>query len=153
MIAVAEDVWVGGSESPHLAEEVGAKSLLCVAIDIMPEVGWPDIEAWHVGLLDGPGNTVRAYSAAVMALAVLTERGAVVVYDHSGSRAVTVAAMFLNMREGKRRLRPTEWSHWLSLTERLQVMRQFADQSLPVPHQAHWKAFDKMPFGLLEAIQ
>lgn len=153
MIRVAEGLWVGDSDDARgYVEEIDG--VLNVAQDLQSRVGWPYVEHMQVGLIDGPGNELVTYNAAVMALVTLCRRHkGVLIYDHKGGRAMAVSAMYLNLIGGKFRLNPLSWSHWLTWDERIREIKiSETDEILPTVHEAHKHAFAKLPYGLLEAL-
>ena len=123
MIQLTEALWIGnsGDSYNHRFADCGASGVLNVAQDLRGRCSWPDVEYMQVGLIDGPGNEVVGYCAAIMALVALSRRHeAVAVYDHDGGRALAVAMMYLNLTEGQRRDNPVSWwSRWLTWEERL----------------------------------
>lgn len=132
MIKLTDNLWVGNSSSTTVANtpllNIGA--VLNVACDLRGEYGWPDIEYAQVGLIDGPGNPPCAYAAAALTLAMLLDRHNVLVYCHTGSRAVAVALMYLNMVSNH------GWDEWYTL------LCERAGIDLPIPHPAHKTVFD-----------
>lgn len=106
-------IWIGDCDAVKEAEDCGA--LLNVAQDLRPQRGWPDTESMHVGLIDGPGNEVAAYCAAIYAIDALIHRHNVLIYCHSGGRALAVALMYLCAASKQ------SWDTWLQLlTERVE---------------------------------
>lgn len=153
MICVSEKLWVGDSSAPRNAYAVKAKALLNVARDLNGVNAWPDIEYAQVGLVDGPGNTVALYCAAVLTLVNLLERGTVIVYDHGGGRALAVVLFYLNLTTPRERdSQSTFLSHRWSWEELLDRVRKRAEIGLPSVHPAHKKVFDKIPWGVMEVF-
>lgn len=161
MTKLTDNLWIGDSDDEQALDKAPFEitAILNVAQDLQPTCGWDDgVESMQVGLIDGPGNEVVAYCAAVLALVALSRRhDRVLVYDHDGGRALAVALMYLNLVEGKYRADPLSWSHWLTWEERsVKVLTTWyeSDQSssLPIPHPAHAEVFARMPFGVMEAI-
>lgn len=156
MIQLTDSLWIGDSDDGYVfasSEVVGG--VLNVAEDLRGECGWPDVEYAQVGLVDGPGNEITSYCAAILTLAALLRRHqVVVVYDHDGGRALAVCMMYLNLVGGKYRPHTTAWSHWLTWKERLaHVMTDVrANEVLPQVHTAHKEVFTKIPYGVLEVL-
>jgi len=94
----------------------------------------------QVGLIDGPGNPIAAYHAAVLALATLIKRGRALVYCHTGGRSLAVAVMYLNCS-----------AHWRKWEDWMQLLNERIEVDLPVPHDAHRAAFDKINWDNLAA--
>jgi hypothetical protein len=156
MIRLTDSLYIGGAMTIKEFQSVGATAILNVAYDMAPGEQlerwkrWPDVEYTQVGLINGPGNEVSGYYAAVLALSWLLNRHEiVVVYDHQGELALVVAAMYLNVSEGKLRPSITDWSYWPTWNER---MAMFKCTELPNVHEEHKKAFNRMSFGMLEAL-
>lgn len=99
-------------------------------------------EYMHVGLVDGPGNPLAAYHAAVLALAVLVRRGKynVLVCDHDGGRALAVVIMYLYLMGAI--------PSWDEAIERLRAK----EKELPKVHDIHRKAFFQMDWGMLTRV-
>ena len=140
MILLMRGLWVGDAmdEAHADLENLGVGGLLNVAQDLEGTRGWSHgYEYMQVGLIDGPGNPMSAYRAAVLALSVMLRRHDTLVYCHSGGRSLAVALMCLNMTAGR------EWDDLMTL------MGERVEGYLPVPHQAHRQAFEAMDFDLL----
>ncbi len=156
MIKFADNLWVGDSGCHKNVGAVGAGAVLNVACDLEPSARFrfADVEYAQVGLVDGPGNEVGAYSAAVLTLVTLLKRHKVtVVYCHEGkSRSVAVGVMYLTLVGGKRRSRPTAWSHWPEWDEQVAAVEERVGIHLPEVHEAHVEAYSEMSFGLLEVF-
>lgn len=131
----------------------GITAVLNVASDLPKHKKCGDgMEYAQVGLVDGPGNEVGDYCAAVLALSSLVRRHSrVLVYDHDGARSLVVGMMYLRLVEGKVKVRSDylrrrtweEMGGW--------VLGYFEDKGVSI-HQAHVEAFDKLPYGLLEVM-
>ncbi len=136
MIQVADNLWVGNSHDGQNAE---VDAVLNVAVDLHIKRGWPGIVYAQVGLVDGPGNTLGSYHAAVLVLSALMNTGKrVLVHCHMGqSRSVAVVVMYLHLVGGR------GWDNILTL------LRERVEVEMPEPHEAHRKAFDKMNWQLL----
>lgn len=155
MIKLSDKVWIGNSldGAGYDFEFDKIKAILNVAQDLQGLVGWPDgFEYAQVGLIDGPGNEMTAYCAAILCLKTLLQRhDSVLVYDHDGGRAMVVALMYLNLTGGQLRPDPMAWSHWPTWSERV-VLSCPRCAGLPMVHSAHVTAFNKMPWGLIEVL-
>lgn len=139
MIRITDKLWVGNSFDERSAE---VDAVLNVAKDLRPTRGWPDVEYVHIGLVDGPGNPLSAYCAAVLSLASLLGVGKhVLVNCHEGrSRSVSVAVMYLGLTTAR------GWD---------EVMGQLRERfdNLPEPHESHKAAFNRINFGALKSLE
>lgn len=144
MIRLTDHIWLGHATDEGNAdlEAEGVTAILNVAQDLQATRGWKNgIEYAHVGLIDGPGNPLSAYCAAVLALDSLLKRNdQVLVCCHAGSRSLAVILMHLNLagRNG--------WDGCLD------ILRERVDWTLPTPHAAHRAAFDKLNWRFLSSI-
>lgn len=148
MIKIADTLWIGESADGRAQELVPRRIGAClnVAQDLWGMCGWMHgIEYMQVGLIDGPGNTLDAYYAAVLALSSLLKRRKTLVYCHTGGRSLAVVIMYLGARAGHGW--PGDWSAtwegWLELLSRQ------AGVKLPVVNDVHRQAFDEMNWRLL----
>ena len=146
MIKLTENLWIGDSSDERHADlaSLDIAAVLNVAHDLGCTRRHPGIgpEYAHVGLVDGPGNTVADYCAAVLALATLVRRrGRVLVCCHSGGRAMAVALMYLDVVWG---MHGWEWC--------LEILRERVDADLPVPHAAHRAVFERIDVRLLAGL-
>jgi hypothetical protein len=157
MIQLADNLWIGSSNDVKDGKYVGAsiRGFLSVAPDLRGRYGWPTIEHAQVGLVDGPGNEVSDYCAAVLELGALIRRQErVLVYDHDGGRALAVAMMYLCLRRGRRPAGGSHsnnmhcWCPWDDLSHELAA----AVDDLPAVHTAHKEAYEVMPFSVLEML-
>lgn len=152
-------IWVGDStdEMDGYLVESGIGAVLCVAQDMTQVRCWDDgVEAMKVGLIDGPGNDVSAYCAAVLALHTLLARHSVLICCHTGSRSVVVAAMYLHLIGwfGLDAKTPTlmfdRFTVPSTLGKRLATIEKdviySVEKWMPTVHKAHSEAFDKMPW-------
>lgn len=137
MPRLTETLWMGGA----ITVVPGVQSILNVAQDLRGEAGWPDVDYMQVGLIDGPGNTVAAYHAAVLALVALQKRATTLVMCHGGSRSMSVCLMYLNLVVAER-----GWDGWIEL------LSERVDGDLPVPHPAHRDMFNKLNWKLLAEV-
>ncbi len=129
-------------------------AVLNVAHDLHGMLGCThNIEYAQVGLVDGPGNPISAYCAAVLTLTTLLNRHKkVMVYCHDGGRSVAVVAMYRILKEGRVSGGPSMphcWKIWGSVIDKL---NEEAETVLPEPHAAHMEAADKLPYGILERL-
>lgn len=163
MIQVADRLWIGYSSDVEHGNLTGITALLNVAWDLKYHKFDPEhkeqervvqaCEYAQVGLVDGPGNLLSSYCSAVLTLRMLLDRhDGVLVYDHDGGRALVVTMMYLNLIEGKYRPDSLSWSHWLTWDERLVWIEERIKLKLSQRHKAHIEAFNKIPYGVLEAL-
>lgn len=136
MISVTDLILVGDSDGERTAN---VEAILNVAKDLPPTRSWPDIEYVHIGLVDGPGNTLSAYYAAVLALDSLRSI-ITLVCCHEGGRAVAVALMYLGLKTQH---------NW---TQCLNILRERNECEIPEPHVAHRQAFEKMDWSWLQCV-
>lgn len=135
-------IWIGNSAAGHdkgniVASSIGA--ILNVAQDLTGTLCWDDgIESMHVGLIDGPGNELTAYYAAVLALHALLKKHNVLMCCHTGSRSMAVALMYSAITSK------------LGWDQQLQMLRERVDIDLPTPNDAHREAFSLLSWKLLE---
>jgi hypothetical protein len=142
MIFVSERVIVGNSRDEEGLDlrPLGVGAILNVAFDLQGTRGCRQgVEYAQVGLVDGPGNHLETYCAAVLALAGLlrNHRRAMVCCHKGQSRSMTIAMMHANVT-----LRRT-WE------EVLAVFRERTGADLPAPHPAHAEAFARVDWDLL----
>lgn len=150
MIQLTDKLWCGDSDDAY---KVKKGAILNVARDLIGSHKWPGVEYAQVGLVDGPGNELSDYVAAVLSiLSLLKRHEMVLVYDHDSSRALVVGMMALNLLDGKFRPDPLSWSHWATWEERLADARKRTGAELREPAAAHQQAYGKIPYGLLEAV-
>lgn len=158
-VKITDRIWIGDSESPRNAVPIGVNKILNVAADLGPPVNENGKsllgrfeEYAQVGLVDGPGNLLITYQAAVLALhGLLGEDRVVLVYDHSGGRALAVVLMYLNLTL-PRWVEPNStflcWWSWERLTAKVVATCDV----LPPVHEAHQEAYGKMPWGMVEVL-
>lgn len=137
MIQIVEDLWVGTSDDG--CNRFG--QMLNVAHDLPCVHGWPETLYMQVGLMDGPGNELALYSAAVLMLSELMKRGPVMVYCHSGGRSMAVILMYLHVMTG------LGWDGCLEMVE-----ERVDGIKLPTIHEAHREAFDRMDWSLVRSL-
>lgn len=143
MLRMDENIWIGNSADEQYADldVYGVNAILNVAIDLQATRGWlGGVEYAQVGLIDGPGNPLAAYAAAVLALSGMMKRRRVLVCCHTGARSLAVLVMLLNLTVTCR------WEQWFAL------LGERVEEQLPVPHDAHREAFDKMNWKALNKI-
>lgn len=145
MIKVADCIWIGNSADEARAdlskpESVGA--ILNVARDLECTRGCSsNIDYNQVGLLDGPGNPLSSYVAAVMTLASLIRRDhRVLICCHTGMRSLAVVLMYLSMMTGR------SWDDLLNL------IRERVDHPISPPHPAHAAAHAKIDWKMVGKI-
>jgi len=140
---VTSDLWVGDSNDERYADLATARVLgvLNVAHDMQCSRGWEyGLEYMQVGLVDGPGNSLVTYRAAILALVSMLERHTVLVCCHTGGRAMAVALMYARLT--------SDWG-W---DEPLQFLRERVDEKIPAPHEAHRTAFDAIDWPNLRKM-
>ncbi len=127
--------------------------VLNVAHDlVLPERIQYQVECMQVGLVDGPGNLLSSYCAAVLALSALLDRhDKVIVCCHKGeSRSVSVVLMHLSVTNGRGFAWPGDWEAgwdgWMT------YLRLRSGTDLPEPHKAHKEAFEKMDWHSLTKL-
>lgn len=144
MIRLNEHIWIGDSYDERCADlaSSGIGAILNVAIDLQGSRGCGSrIDYMQVGLIDGPGNTLGAYYAAVIALTVLIERHSqVLVCCHSGGRAMAISIMYMDFVTG------LGWDGCVG------AMSERVDAVLPTPHEAHRAAHGKIRWGPIKII-
>lgn len=143
MDAITSKIWLGNSADAANArklKEAGVTAILNCAFDLAPRLHWPDFVCAHCGLVDGPGNDIYVYRAAVNQLKALLAGGhKVLVHCHKGeSRSATIVMMYLEGQE------PMGWDHWL---EFLRSKRHIPPHN---PHVAHKEAWNQL-HGLCQA--
>lgn len=146
MIRLRENLWIGGSTAPYgegNLRALGIHSLLCVAQDLQPVIGWGHgFECMHVGLIDGPGNTPSAYCAVILALHELLSRGKVMVYCHGADRSLAVTIFHAQATCAVNR----PWQEWLDVTA------ERVDLPLPQVNPVHVEAFDKIDWKAMRRL-
>ncbi len=154
ILHLSDKIWIGDSDAGKNILETGMEAALNVAQDLYHKSGWPDIEYTHIGLVDGPGNPVCAYCAAILALHTLVERGydCILVYCHDGGRSLAVVVMYLVLRRGKTSSHPTFLNYWVGWDKIIAELAATLDDPLPAIHEAHKRAFDKLPLAFLEQL-
>ncbi len=145
MIKIAANIWIGDSDdekrSFYYVQRKTVDSVLIVAQDMTPTCGWvAGVEYMQVGLIDGPGNMLSAYHAAVLALATLVKRGKVMVCCHDGGRALAIVIMYLYMMG--------DGPSWDEHIERLNS----SDTTHPPVNTVHREAFFLMDWGMLARV-
>lgn len=152
MIRLTDGVWIGDSADVRDVGVVGAGAVLNVARDLTGMVGWPNVEYAQVGLVDGPGNDVNDYVAALLVLAAMLQRhDCVLVYDHAGMRALAIGIMWVSLKGGRRPAHPS-FQRRAGWDELLDELRGRCKCRVPTPDDAHREAYGRIPFGLLEAL-
>lgn len=133
-------LWIGNSADGKNLGVLRVSAILNVAQDLRGTVGWPDVEYMQVGLIDGPGNPLCTYSAAVLALASLLGRRRTLVCCHSGGRSLAVCVMYLET------LSRIGWDN------RITLLQERVNIELPKPHLAHKAAFEAMNWRVLSKL-
>ena len=144
MIRVADNLWIGTAPDEERGDLRNIDAILNVAQDLQGTRGWNcGIVYAQVGLVDGPGNPLEVYAAAVLALHALLRHHSVMVCCHGGSRSAAVVVMHANLvSEGRR-----TWDEVAAiLNERID------NDVLPKSHAAHRAAYDRMPWDWLRGV-
>ena len=156
MIEITERIWIGVAKDEREVDlaKLGIAAILNVAQDMQGTRGWAwRFEAAHVGLIDGPGNPLFAYSAAILTLHLLLDRHEkVLVFCHNGGRSLAVALMYLIIRKGKTSSHPTFFNYWVTWDAMLEEISILANGPLPRINAAHKEAFEKLSLSLLEGL-
>lgn len=140
MIVVNDSLYVGSSFDERRSK---VDAILNVAKDLLPTRDWGHgIEYVHIGLLDGPGNVIEWYYAAILSLSGLLKAGKrTLVCCHDGcSRSMAIVVMYLNISNG------AGWDRILGL------IREGSEECIPEPHPDHRKAFENINWRLLSKI-
>ena len=154
MIKVADDqrkvggvalggIWIGSAPEEQLGirREYDIGAILNVAQDLSSTRGWEHgIEAMHVGLIDGPGNELCAYYAAILALHALLKRHNTMICCHGGWRSLAVVMMYMSVTTGH------TWDELLSM------LRERTDYDLAEPSAVHRDVFNKLDRYLLKKL-
>lgn len=156
---MTDTLWLGDScDVNHGVGLHGLKAVLNVADDLAISRTIPDVAYAQIGLVDGPGNPLAAYHAAVLALYTLLRIGPTMVVDHGGTTSAAVVAIMyqhLTRRMG--------WDHWLKvISDRYKAgfdrsiidhttgaVRTFVVQSDVEINAAHLSAFNRINWRLL----
>ena len=145
MLKITDKLWIGNSDDEkqssyyHVVELV--KSVLIVAHDMQPTNGWDGgVEYMQVGIVDGPGNQLATYHAAVLALVAMTRKGRVLVCCHDGGRSLAIVIMYLYLMGNG----PSWDEHINRLSKK--------EANLPLVHNTHKKAFFLMDWGMLTRV-
>ena len=148
MTQITEMIWLGDSHDALTADlaKHEIKAILNVAHDLQGERGWSDgVEYAQVGLVDGPGNSLARYHAAVLQLAALVQGGRrTLVHCHKGqSRSPAVIIMYLNLTQRM------GWEHWRAF---IAEKRKEVAEGEQYPHEAHRTAFNQLNWRLLASV-
>ncbi len=144
MTNVFPNIWLGNSRDMHEADLRKHKvdAILNTAHDLECNRGWPDGVLYvKCGLVDGPGNTMAAYHAAVLMLcSIVTGGRKVLVSDHdAGSRACAVIIMAMHA------MRRMGWEHWAK------IIAEKTGREVAV-HLEHRKAFNRINWRLMSSV-
>jgi hypothetical protein len=136
MLKVSDDIYTGDSYDEQTARIC---TVLNVASDLAPT---RDTDTYyHIGLVDGPGNPLSMYCAAVLTLDALRRKGDVLVCDHTG-KSISMAIVIMWTRLNIART----WDQLLLMLE-----ERFCCE-LPEPHEAHKYAFNKIDWVAMEKL-
>lgn len=146
MIEIVKDaIWIGNYDAEKWVtrHSPAFDAVLVVAHDMVPTNDWKTgLEYMHVGIVDGPGNPLAVYHAAVLALVGLMKRHKrVLVCDHVGSRALVVCIMYLYLLG--------DGPSWDEHLERL--TKQHGKDMLPI-NTIHRKAFFTMDWSMMTRV-
>ena len=151
MTEITRMIWLGDSSDAEHADlrAAGIGAILNVAHDLQGRRGWHDgIEYAQCGLVDGPGNTMASYHAAILKLAALVTGGRkTLCHCHEGkSQSVAVVVCVLHLLEGRR-----GWDHWRKVVvEKVAASgREIPDDK---PHPEHRAAFNRLNWRLLASV-
>lgn len=160
MIKINDNIWIGTSDNANWTDldALGISAVLNVARDLKIKRNWGGVEYTQVGLLDGPGNRLSAYYAAILVLHCLIrdridleKESKVMVFDHDGSRALVVVVMYLNLiypsGTATSWIGGIGWDGWIRKLE-----RRVAPDLLPRPHEVHKEVFDEIDWQLLSEL-
>ena len=139
MLKVSDRIWIGDSADESHGDLLmpNIRCILNVAQDLHPTRGWMNgIEYMHVGLIDGPGNELTAYYAAVIALHTLLKRGKVLVCCHDKGRSLAIVTIYLYLSSGH------NWDTQMA------ILRERYDD-VSDPHIEHRKAYGRINWGSL----
>ena len=141
VIQVTDDLWIGNNHDVEYESLVDVNSVLNVASDMIIRRPVGNITYAHCGIVDGPGNLLATYHAAILMLHTLvSSRGATLVVDHDGTtRSVVISIMYLHS------LRRMGWDHWLGVIQ----SKCKDDISL---HTSHRTAFNRINWRLLSTV-
>ena len=144
---ITDCLWIGNSTDAVKADlhGNGISALMNCAHDLEGERGWNDhVEYAQCGLVDGPGNTMMAYHAAVMKLAALVMGGRKpLVYDHEGhSQSVAITICVLHILNGRR-----GWDYWRSF-----IVERGHELPDDKPHPEHLTAFNRINWRVLMGV-
>lgn len=155
MIEVVNNLCVGDSaDEGHLARcRPPINAVLVVAHDMVPTNDWRDkVEYMHVGLIDGPGNPLAAYHAAVLGLVALVKRAKdrrILICDHDSGRSFAIVIMYLYLLG--------DGPSWDEAVERLianekDEERGKALKQLSAKDNVHRRAFFLMDWGMMTRV-
>ncbi len=151
MTEITPRIYLGDSHDAEHADlrKHGIGAILNVAHDLVGRRGWSDgIEYAQCGLVDGPGNTMASYHAAILKLAALVVGGRkTLCHCHAGeSRSVSVIIAVLHLLDGRR-----GWDHWRKvIVDKVAASgREISDDK---PHTAHREAFNRLNWRLLSSV-
>lgn len=139
MIALTRNIWIGDSSDEQRGDIQHIDVVFNVAHDLQGTRGCNcGIEYVQVGLIDGPGNQLASYCAAVLALVSLVrDNKQVLVCAHTTGRPLAVVLMYMKFTSGR------EWG------EVLELFRERVGEGLREPHAAHKSAYEAVDWRLL----
>ena len=137
MIQITDNISIGGQYDERNAK---VDVVLNVALDLVVTRSWPDVEYAHIPLIDGPGNHIGLYCAAVMSLISFGGKNILVCCHGGRSRSLAVVLMMMGVRYRHR------WDECLT------ILQERIDAELIEPHGAHKKAFDDVVRSITHEI-
>lgn len=109
---MTDNLWAGDNyDAEHETKNLKwLKCMLNVSSDMHIKRIVDGITYAQCGLIDGPGNLLAAYHAAVLMLHNLLSKGPTMVVDPEGTtRPVVIAIMYLHLTQRM------GWDHWLGI--------------------------------------
>ncbi len=128
-------IWIGnyGDSQADYLSQIHIGGVLNVAQDMVSMHNWSHgLDCMQVGLVDGPGNELGTYCAAVLALHALLKRYNVLVCCHGAGRSLAVAVMYISASS------QSGW--WKTIS----MLQERVDVELPTINPIHMMAFDNM---------
>lgn len=150
MIQIDRKLWIGDSKSPSQCLKVNTECVLNVAQDLPILISWPIVEYAQVGLIDGPGNPIGLYHAAILTLMSLQKKGVTLVCCHDGGRSLAIGIMYLNLiypsGTSSSYTNGCGWDGWIN------ILSKRIKEELPKVHEIHKEIFDKIQWRFLSSI-
>jgi hypothetical protein len=144
MTKLTDNLWLGNSSDAACADlnTDAISTILNVAHDLPSARNWNHgIEYSQVGLVDGPGNSLAAYHAAVLKLAAfLANSRRCLCHCHEGRSTSAFCCIAVLHLLGQRR----GWDHWHAFVKNLRP-----EVSV---HEEHRRAFNRLNWRLLTSV-